>query len=123
MAMRRTLYRLFTAIALLVAVATGWLFLRPQPPVTVSVVNVSHKPIAWVKLQHEKGVEMLGKIPAGQSRVIKFHTRGETSYTLAVRFEDGTELSGKGSYAEAGYSFTESITDSGVTNELQGMRY
>jgi hypothetical protein len=121
--MSRTLYGVFTAVGLLVAAAIAWLFLWPAAPVTVSVVNASQKPIAWVKLRHEKGAETLGEIPVGQSRVVKFRTRGETSYSLKVRFADGTELGGGGSYAEPGYTFTDSITDSAVKNELEGTGY
>jgi len=84
-------------------------------------MNNSHKAVASATLVHEKGVETIGDIPVGQSRLVAFRTRGETSYSLNVRFEDGTELTGGGNYAEPGYSFSESVSDSTITNQLEGM--
>jgi len=45
---------------------------------------------------------------------MQFDPRGETSYNLRVRFDDGSELAGGGGYAEAGYEFHETITDSAI---------
>ena len=121
--MKRLLVWLIVAVAVLIAGGLGWLLLRPPDPVVVNVSNESHQPIAKVLLFHEKGSEVAEDIPVGEQRTLKFYPRGETSYTLEVRFADGTCLEGRGSYAEPGYTFTEAVTDFGVTNELDGMRY
>jgi hypothetical protein len=121
--MRRLLYRALLAVGVVLAAAVAWVFLRPPDPVTVVFVNESDKPVAQVVLRHEKGSKFVRDIPAGQSRTVTFRTRGETSYTVSVQFADGKTLAGTGSYAEAGYSFTETISDTGVKNELTGMQY
>lgn len=111
------------AVLLIAASAFGWLMLRRSAPVSVVVVNASQREIAWVRVEHEKGVEKLGTLRAGGSGVVRFRTPGETSYRLRVRFGDGAEISGGGNYAEPGYSFTDTITDSAIRNELRGMQY
>ena len=121
--MRRLLLRSIVGLALLLALAVVWLFLRPPDPVTIELVNASHKPIERVLIRHLSGTEVVGSIPVGESKVVTFQTRGETEYSLRVRFADGTQALGEGSYAEAGYTFTETISDSSVQNELRGMRY
>ena len=121
--MKRLLVRALLGLVLVLAVGVAWLFLRPLPPVTVTVVNASPKPIAWVKLKHEKGFAMASHIPAGHRSQITFPTRGETSYTLRVRFADGTEVDGLGNYAEPGYRFTDTVTEKTVTNELEYLPY
>lgn len=119
--MRRRLYRALFVLGVVALGAVAWLALRQPPPVSVTVVNNSHKAVAWAELVHEKGVESIGEIPVGQSRLVAFRTRGETSYSLNVRFEDGAELSGGGNYAEPGYSFSDSVSDSTITNKVEGM--
>ena len=103
--------------AALAAAAAGWLLLRPVPPVTVIVKNNSGKVVASVRLEHEHGVETLENLGPGDARTIRFRAEGETSYRLRVQFVDGAELAGGGGYAEAGYEFSETISDSGITTD------
>ena len=117
--MKRLLVRALSVIALAIASACAWLFLRPPEPVTVKVVNASHQRIQVVLLKHENGVRLTKDIAVGETRVVTFPTRGETSYSLKARFADGRTVAGGGGYAEAGYSFTDFITDSGVNSELK----
>ncbi|HEY0468426.1 MAG TPA: hypothetical protein VGC79_29725 [Polyangiaceae bacterium] len=97
----------------------AWLVLRPIPPVTVTVKNVSRQVIASVRLEHEHGVEVLEHLDRGDATAMRFEARGETSYRLRVRFADGSELSGGGGYAEAGYEFSESIGDTSINTDAR----
>jgi hypothetical protein len=102
----------------------GWLALKPVRPVTVVVRNDSEKPIAAVRLEHERGVETVENIAKGDARTIKFIAGGETSYTLRVRFADGSEVRGNPRYAESGYEIVETVTASGIrTNGHLPSRY
>jgi len=96
----------------------GWLALMPIPPVTVVVRNSSAKPITAVRLEHERGVETVENLAHGEVRTIQFMAGGETSYTLRVRFADGSEGSGNPQYAESGYEFVETVTDSGIESDV-----
>jgi hypothetical protein len=49
---------------------------------------------------------------------MRFEAGGETTYRLRVRFADGSELAGGGGYAEAGYKFSETISDSAIKTDL-----
>jgi hypothetical protein len=112
---------LFLAIgvgAALVASAAVWLALRPVPPVTVIVENRSGKAIVSVRLEHERGAEVLENLRSGDVKAMRFEAGGETTYRLRVRFADGTELAGGGGYAEAGYEFSETISDSAIKTDL-----
>ena len=62
-------------------------------------------------------------IAIGETRIVTFPTRGETSYSVKARFADGKTVVGGGGYAESGYMFTVSITDSGVNSELKLSSY
>jgi hypothetical protein len=97
----------------------AWLILRPVSPVTVVVRNGTTKPIASVRLEHERGVEILENLPQGEARTIRFRAGGETSYKLQVHFVDGSELSGEARYAEAGYSFTETVGDTSIVTDTR----
>ena len=102
----------------------GWLALKPVRPVTVVVRNDSEKPIAAVRLEHERGAETVENIAKGDARTIKFIAGGETSYTLRVRFADGSEVRGNPRYAESGYEIVETVTASGIrTNGHLPSRY
>ena len=122
-------WKLAVVISLVVAVGlvgglAGWLALRPVPPVTVVVSNSSGKAIAAVRLEHERGVEIVENLARGETRTIKFTAGGETSYTLRVRFADGSEVSGSPQYAESGYAFIATVSDSGIkTDEILLSRY
>jgi len=104
-------------VALSAAVA-GWLAWRPIPPVTVVVQNNSQQPIALVRVEHERGVEIVENLARGEAKTIRFQARGETSYTLRIRFADGSEINGNAHYAEAGYEFFETVSDSGIENDV-----
>ena len=112
----------------LVAVLGGslitWLALRPVVPVTVTVRNGSQKAIALIRVEHERGVETTGSLERGEARKIQFVAGGETSYTLRVRFVDGSEVSANPQYAESGYEFVQTITESEVkTDDVSLPRY
>jgi len=95
------------------------LVLRPIAPVTVVVKNTSGKAIESVRLEHERGVEILANLEPGDAKTIRFAAGGETSYRLNVRFADGSELAGGGGYAEAGYEFSEAVGDSAIRTEAR----
>lgn len=120
--MRQLKRLLLIALGIGTAFATGvaaWLILRPVPPVTVIVTNTSGKTIASVRLEHERGVEVLETLAQGDSKAVRFKAGGETSYRLRVRFDDGSELAGGGGYAEAGYEFSETISDSAIKTDTR----
>ncbi len=105
--------------ATLVLSLAAWLMLQPVPPVTVIVKNASGKVIASVRVEHERGVEILESLAPGEANAMRFEVGGETSYQLRVRFADGSELAGGGGYAEPGYKFSETITDSTIETETR----
>ena len=107
-------------IAVILAVGLGaWLMLRPGSPVTVVIRNATAKPIASVRLEHEHGVEILRDLSQGATDTIRFQAAGETSYSLRVQFADGSEMSGGARYAEPGYSFTETVGETGIAAETR----
>lgn len=75
--------------------------------------------IISVRLEHERGVEVLESLARGDARAMQFKAGGETSYRLRLRFADGSELAGGGGYAEAGYEFSESIGDSSIKTDAR----
>lgn len=114
--MKRTL-----AIILIVGlIGLGSLaILWPHPPVMVTITNQSNRPIASIRVEHERGLELLEYIGQRESKTVQFEARGETSYKLVVRFFDGSELSGGGGYAEPGYKFSETILESGIDTDVR----
>ena len=106
---------LIGATAAVSAAAVGsWLVLRTDPAVTVVVVNAGGKAIASVRLEHERGAALIERLAPGETKSVRFSPGGETSYRLRVRFADGSELTGGGGYAEAGYELTETVTESSI---------
>jgi hypothetical protein len=101
----------------------AWAIWRPPTPVTVTITNHSSKSIASVRVEHERGVELVDRIGRLESRTVRFYPRGETSYKLTIRFSDGSETTGGGGYAESGYAFSETISDSGIDTDVQLPRY
>jgi hypothetical protein len=82
----------------------------------VVVRNESEKSIAAVRLEHERGVETVENIVKGGVRTIRFAGR-ENSYTLRVRFVDGSEITGNPQYADSGYEIVETVTGSGIRTD------
>jgi len=120
--MRRVRRLLLIALGLGTAFAVGgavWLVLKPIPLITVIVKNTSGKSIASVRLEHERGVEVLENLARGDAKEMRFKAGCETSYRLRVRFTDGSELAGGGGYAEAGYEFSETIGDSAIKTDMR----
>ena len=114
---RRVVFAGLGLAAILGGGLIAWLALKPVRPVTVVVRNDSEKPIATVRLEHERGVETVENIAKGDARTIKFIAGGETFYTLRVRFADGSEVSGNQQYAESGYEIVETVTASGIRTD------
>ncbi len=116
----------FKAVAALVGLlalgVAAWAVFA-QPNVTVSIVNASEKPIAWVRVLDEKAAYDLKGIAIGESRVFEFRPHGETTYSLVVGFEDGSELRSEAVYTEAGYVFTATISDSSISNRFERFKY
>ena len=106
--------RVALSIGILCVGVSVWALLRPHPEVAVTLTNDSVRPLAWVALDHERGGERADHLAAQESRTLRFRPRGETSFRLRVRFEDGTEYAREGGYAEQGYSFRVAIRDTGI---------
>jgi hypothetical protein len=100
---------------LIVAVVLGWLVWRPAPPVIVIVKNDSQQRIATLRVEKERGVELAGNLASGETKTIQFQAGGENSFTLQVRFADGSEISGNPQYVEPGYEVLETVSDSEIT--------
>lgn len=98
----------------LCVVLGAWLLLRPRAEVTVVLTNETARPVAWVALDHERGGERADHLAAHETRTLRFRPRGETSFRLRVRFEDGEEYRRESGYAEPGYSFHIAIRDTGI---------
>ena len=92
---------------------------RPISPVTVIVRNGSGRAIEAVRLEHDRGIEVLESLEPSESKTIRFTAGGETSYTLRVRFRDGSEVRSNPQYAESGYEFTETVRDSGIESDVR----
>lgn len=82
-----------------------------SPIVTVQLKNVSDQKIKAVQLEHEHGSLTAATIGPGDSRLVRFYSPAESSYSIKVVFADGRTLSGGGGYVEAGYKITEVISD------------
>jgi len=91
-----------------------WLLLRPRADVAVTLTNESARPIVWVALEHERGGERIDHLATHTSRTLHFRARGETSFRLRVRFEDGVEYQRDGGYAEPGDAFRVALRDTGI---------
>jgi hypothetical protein len=118
--MKRTLFILFSVGLIGLSILV---ILWPQTPVTVMITNQSNRPIASVRVEHERGIELVQNIGQRESKLVRFETRGETSYTLTVRFLDGSEVRGGGGYAESGYEFSETILESGIDTDVRLPHY
>jgi hypothetical protein len=73
--MRRRERLLLIAFGIATASAGGvaaWLVSRPVPPVTVIVKNTSAKAIVSVRLEHERGVEVLEDLARGAAKTTRF---------------------------------------------------
>ena len=118
--MKRTLAVILSAGLLgLSSLAILW----PRSPVVVTITNQSNRSITSIRVEHERGIELLEHIGQRESKTVRLEARGETSYKLVVRFVDGSEMSGGGGYAEAGYEFSETILESGIDTNVRLPRY
>jgi hypothetical protein len=115
---RSTLAGIGIAVAIVLAFC-GLVVLWPASPVIVRIKNETRRTITSVELKHEEGIEVARGISAGQSASVRFRPRGETSYQLTVHFSDGSQTSGGGGYAEAGYRFTEHVSDVGIRTDVR----
>jgi hypothetical protein len=102
------------ALAALLAVAAWW-FRGRSPGVTLTLANETARPIAWVAVEHERGGERVDHLAPHATRVVRFRSRGETSFRVRVHFDDGAEYSRGSTYAESGYRFHVALRDSGLT--------
>jgi hypothetical protein len=107
------------AVVVIIAGIGAWFLLRGSGEVDVTVVNRSHQSIASVRLEHEDGIERHGRIAKGDSAKLHFAPTGESSYRPRVRMADGSQLTGGGGYVEAGYRFTETVTEKGIDTEMK----
>jgi hypothetical protein len=118
--MKRTL---FVILSIGLIGLGSWVIWRSPTPVTVTITNHSNRPIASVRVEHERGIELVEHIGQLESKTVRFEPRGETSYKLTVRFADGSEVRGGGGYAESGYAFAETISESGIDTDVRLPRY
>ena len=116
---KRALVISLAVTAALAVCFAAFLASRPIRPVTVIVRNDTERTIEAVRLEHERGVEVVENVAPTESKTIRFMAGGETSYTLRVRFRDGSEVSGHPQYAESGYEFTETVSDSGIESDVR----
>ena len=114
---------MLAVVGLAIAVVYSWGYFSPGAPVTVKLVNASSQPVAEALLAHPQGTEVANSIAVGETRVVTFPARGELAYSLVVRFADGKELIDGETYAEGGYTITETITDSGLKTEQHVVGY
>ena len=120
--MRFLLKSIAALIGVLAVAVAAWVVFA-KTSVTVSVFNDSKRPIAWVKVLDEQDVYNFDGIAIGESRVLEFSAHGETTYSLVIGFEDGSELRGEALYAEAGYVFSATVSESSVSNRFERMSY
>jgi hypothetical protein len=118
----RLLVKSIAVVAVLVLVGAGLVMLAPRQ-VTLNMVNNSGKQIASMKVVDEKQTYEVGGISVGQARVFQFSARGETSFGLIARFDDGSEARGGVGYAENGYTFTATIEEATITSRLDKLSY
>ncbi len=77
--------------------------------VCVIVKNRSGKLIKSVELKHNKKPYKIENLENNQNANISYNSPGESSYQIAVFFEDGKRIKSNGSYTEGGYTITEII--------------
>jgi hypothetical protein len=126
--MKRLLWLLLSVALLFAVIAAAWAFL-PPPRVTIVLINASKKPIQSVQIAYGHGwpkvqdVLPFGGVPVGETRTVHYPSPGESECGITVQFADGTEIKGEEGYAEAGYRFTETISDTSIKSERELPRY
>ena len=84
--------------------------------VDITVTNTSARHIRWFKVVQEahKGEVEGGQLFPGQSRTVRMPVKSESSYKVAVEFENGEHLVGGGLYVESGYRGSERVGEKAI---------
>ena len=110
-----------TILGLLIAVVLGLLsgycittkFLTSEPIpegyVRVFVKNLSGQNIKNLTLVEEGGSIEMRNFSKSDSADLIFKNEGENSYKVIATFDDGSKITSRGNYVEAGYRTTETI--------------
>lgn len=94
-----------------------------SPIVTVKLHNTSDKEIASLQLVHEHGLVEVKNLEADGARTLHFYSPAESSYELKVVFTDGRSIEGGAGYVEAGYTVTETISESEIKSDIDLIGY
>lgn len=118
--MKRFMFRFIVLATGLTLGLVAYMLIIGEPGsfVTVTLKNNSSKEIESVRIVHEEGVELVEHIAPGSSKQGRFYATGETSYSLFVRFADGSSVKGGGGYVESGYSMTEHISSAEIMSDF-----
>jgi|GEM_PF-1631530 len=88
-------------------------FLAPEPIpkgyVRVFVRNLSGQNIKNLTLTHESGRIEIKNFSKSDSAALVFKNHGENSYRIIAILENGSNITSRGNYVEAGYRTIETI--------------
>lgn len=87
-----------------------------QPNVEVIVHNKSGQPLSSIQLKTDKFKRevVVRGLEVGAEVVIKFHSDGEDSFFLLIRFADGKEIRSESINFTPGVRVEETITEKGL---------
>ena len=105
---------LFIFIGFIAGIIIAVLFCQ-KSPVTITFKNDSSKQLKSAIINNEGRNFLVQNINVGDSSVLNFHVKGESSYSTIFTFDDGTIIKARRSYIESGYNYTEIIDDSTIT--------
>jgi hypothetical protein len=86
--------------------------------VCIVVKNRSGKLIKSVELKHSKKRYKIENLENNQNANISYNSPSESSYQIAVIFEDGRVIKSNGSYTEGGYTVTEIIHENKIETKF-----
>lgn len=81
----------------------------PKGYVRVHVKNLSGQNIKNLTLIEEGGSIEIKNFSNSDSADLIFRNKGENSYKVIATFNDGSKITSRGNYVEAGYRTTETI--------------
>jgi hypothetical protein len=122
--MNKTILGLLIGVVLgLVAgylITTNFLLSEPIPKgyVRVSVENRSGQNIKRLTLKHESGSIEMKNLSKTDSANLIFKNVGENSYRIVAILANGSTISSRGNYVEAGYRTRETIFPDSIKTTL-----
>lgn len=114
------IYLLILILASALGLGLLALFGNTQPNVEVVVHNKSGQPLSAIHLKTNKFKRevVIRGIEVGAEVVVKFHSDGEDSFFLLLRFADGKEIRSESINFKPGARLEETVTEKGILAQL-----